>query len=830
MTIPFADLLNKAKARLFPAGADSTPAQPRSAPMEKPSSERLSKTVLPNTIRTLGSPDPMKVATVPTPVAKAASASALRPVGANSPPTAARSQQLPRASVLGLEPKVERTISLQLSDILEQMPAGYVKSQESFDPARIISLNAAEIEKGMAESKPSVSLASIYKEAPEIFAHQLSPTESACIPLPYEKVLEQFESLRVRPDQVHDHTVPQLDTPFLKVTREDTERFGTTMEPLQISPLPPVRVEPAIAKTIAAAAPEPIARQTIKGRSPPLLRPSVSLHDPISKKPEAPRTQAPAPAEPKKISLHLPPNGTGVPASERVPASSGPPVPTSLPAPPRAEAPPFTKVTAPSDDLRPKFQRGSPAGPAREVAAASAPPKREGGKIALALNRLLQEVPAFQLNGSPSTVPEDVRVELPLALIEPQLASGRVVIPPKVLQKAMPETYRQLLNIDPAETPISLPLREILENLPATALRLRDDQEETVIAQKFETAFSIKADEDAKRLYAGSGLGPKVSEKPVEQGQVQKKIAMERKNLSAVASTKEEEPEAKSVVVARASVLPGVKEAAVAETSQRAISMKADEEAKRLQAGAEPVPKASEKPVEQAQVQKKIAMERKNLSAVASTKEKEPEAKSVVVARASVIPGVKEAAVAETSQAAISIKADEEAKRLHAGAEPVPKAFEKLAEQLGVQKKIAMERKDVSAVASAEEKPVAKSVVARACTLPGVAACVIAFADDGLSLAGSLPAELAADGLCAMAPSLLQKIDNHMRDAKLGRFTAMTLHCAKSPLTFFMYGNICLTALHAGGELTSETRAELAKMTQELSRTYSQSEPSHVHH
>jgi len=37
--------------------------------------------------------------------------------------------------------------------------------------------------------------------------------------------------------------------------------------------------------------------------------------------------------------------------------------------------------------------------------------------------------------------------------------------------------------------------------------------------------------------------------------------------------------------------------------------------------------------------------------------------------------------------------------------------------------------------------------------------------------------------------------------------------------------------LHAGGELTSETRAELARITQELSRTYSQPEPSsHVDH
>jgi len=682
-------------------------------------------------------------------VAKAGSASELRPVEASSQPAAAHSRQLSRPSVLGLEPKMERTISLQLADILEQMPAGYVKSLETLDLSRRIVLNASEIEKGMGESKPSVSLASIYKEAPEIFLHRLAPTESACVPLPYEKVLEQFRGLRVRLDQMHDHTVPQVDTPFLKVTLEDSERFGTTMEPLQTSALPPVRVEPAIAETIAAAAPEPIASETIKRRSPPLLRPRVSLHDPISTKQEGPRPKAPAPAEPRKISVHLPPNGTGAPASERVPASSGPPVPTSLPEPPGAGGTPFTfpKVTAPCEDLRPKFQRGSPAGTARGVAAASSSPKGGETKIALALNRLLQELPAFQLNGSPLAVPENVRVELPLSLIEPQLASGRVVVSPTLLQKAMPEIYRQLLNVDPGETPISLPLQEILKNLPATALQLRDDQEETVIPETFETAFSIKADEDAKRLHAGAGLALKVYEKPAERPQIQEKAEPAREDVPALASAKEEK-RAKSVV-ARASALPGAGEAAVAELA--AISIKAGEKAERFPTRAEPVPNVSEKkPAEQAQVPKKIEMEREELSGAVSAK---------------------------------------------------------------------------------EEKLDAKNVLARACALPGVAACAIAFADDGLTLAGSLPAELAADGLCAMAPSLLQKIDNHMSGTKLGLFSAMTLHCAQWPLTFFMHGNICLTALHAGGELTSETRAELTRITQELSRTYSQPEPSsHVDH
>jgi len=746
MTIPFVDFFNKARARLLSAAADSPAAQPRTAPMEKPSGERLSKTVLPNTIRTVTSPDPMKVATAPVRVAKAASASGRQPVEASSRPAAAHSHQLPRASLLGLEPKMERTISLQLADILEQIPAGYVKSPEALDLSLRIVLNASEIEKGMGASKPSVSLASIYKEAPEIFVQRLDPTESACVLLPYEKVLEEFRSLRGRPDQEHDDMAPQLDTPFLKVTLEDTKRFGTTMEPLQTSSLPPVRVELASAETIAAATPEPIASETIKRRSPPLLNPCVSLHDPISKKQETPRPKSPGPTGPKKISFHLPPNGTGAPASERVPASSGPPVPTSLPEPPRAGGAPFTNVTAPCEDLRSKFQRGSPARPAREVAAASSPPKRDETKIALALNRLLQEVPAFQLNGSPSAIPENVRVELPLSSIQPQLAGGRVVISPTVLQRAMPEIYRPLLNIDPGETPISLPLEEILKNLPATTLRLRDDQEETVIAETFETAFSIKADEDARRLHAGAGLAPKVFEKPAEQPEIQEKAETAREDRPALASAKEEKPEAKSVV-ARANALPAAREPAVPEPSQAGISIKSVEEAKRFQPRA--VSKVSEKPAEQAQFPKKIKAEPEDLSATLSAK----------------------------------------------GGKLDP-----------------------------------KSVVARVCALPGVAACAIAFADDGLTLAGKLPTELAADGLCAMAPSLLQKVDNHMRDTKLGLFTAMTLHCAQWPLTFFMHGNICLTALHAGGELASETRAELARITQELSRTYSQPGPSHVDH
>jgi hypothetical protein len=45
-----------------------------------------------------------------------------------------------------------------------------------------------------------------------------------------------------------------------------------------------------------------------------------------------------------------------------------------------------------------------------------------------------------------------------------------------------------------------------------------------------------------------------------------------------------------------------------------------------------------------------------------------------------------------------------------------------------------------------------------------------------------------------------------------------------------MKGNVCLTVLHAGGDLAAETRNELAEITKELSRTYTQPETAHVDH
>src|ERR1700704_2395412 len=120
MNIPFLDLLKKAKDRFLTA-TPQTPASPtRIVPVEKASGEKLSKTVLPNTTRNLSPVDPFQAA---------ASASGGRTAIMHHRTGIGR-RDLPPVVALAISPKVERAISLPLSDVLAHVPEGYVKSPE----------------------------------------------------------------------------------------------------------------------------------------------------------------------------------------------------------------------------------------------------------------------------------------------------------------------------------------------------------------------------------------------------------------------------------------------------------------------------------------------------------------------------------------------------------------------------------------------------------------------------------------------------------------------------------------------------------------------------
>lgn len=709
MNISFADLLEKLKMRFGRTPVASSP-PPLPVAVDKPQSDKLAKTVLPNAIRTIGPGDSA--------AAERSGGSRGRMVSLGATPKTPR--DLPPAVALALEPRVERVLSLALIDVIDAMPEGYLKPRESFDTSRRVLLKAADVEKGMASGKPKMPIATLYQQMPEIFMHSVPASDSVTIELPFKTLIDELSNLRVRQDQSAERVVSQYQTPFLQVAVEESEKFGTKMEPVQLTEFPRVRMgmAPATAEAIAAAEPEATAQETFipshlgsntrmaarqsrseelpaesvgpapgksgpeetsSERTIPQVSPIAGI--PFSLQPSEPKIEDHSTDVQQERSEKNLSNGTGEPAFPRVPASSGPPVPPSVSPPTRipfklgatSEPPP----TAPLPPLAEAQEKLEPSFSAQPV----------GSVVTLPLKPLLQNLPPMQLAGDVSSVPAETTVSFPLGLIAPQLSTGKVVVQPGDFEAALPPAFRSLFVADAIDAPVPLSLPEVLANLPSDALQMRADQEVVTPDEIFETPFSTKAAEDARRFASG---------------------------------------------------------AAANSAAQIAASV----------------------PAEPLQIEK------------SSDKREQRTA-------------------AETAKITIS-------PRLPISASTPPRA--------------------------ATPGFDAKDAVAKASALPGVASCSVIFAD-GLSIAGNIPAELHVDGLSAMAPTLLMKLEKHMLETQLGVLTCLTVHGERSPVTFFASGNVCLTAVHSGdGELNGQSRAQLAIITQELSRTYSQPGTAHVDH
>lgn len=471
MTIPFLAYFKKKEATATAAPAPARPARP------KADSARLSKTVMPNMTQTLGSQgEGGSVATLVAPARPTARAT----VSFGGQNKARRPSDLPPAVALALEPRVERTISLELQDVVSQMPEGLVRPLENANAVRKVLLKASEVERGMAAGKPSVSVWTIYQQVPEIFLRKIPSDDTSEVGLPFDKVMQQFAKMQVRADQSRAQAVPHVETPFLKVTLEDDARFGTVTKIPQPgeSDLPPVRMELATAETLAAAQPEASAGERFVVT--PL--PAMNFSLPPTENGTGNKGTAGNP-------ISISPKGTGAPASERVPASSGPSLPTS-----GLARIPF-KMNAPSEDARPKEPWLT-----KENFVGEAVPVSKEVTIDLPLKPILQGVMLEQLKGDIASVPDDARMEIPFYLIEPQLAKGRISLPAAEFASYLPEAQRELFATDVVDAPVILPLQDVLKNLPGASLRTRDDQVEIELGETFETPFSARAEEDAKRF------------------------------------------------------------------------------------------------------------------------------------------------------------------------------------------------------------------------------------------------------------------------------------------------------------------------------------------
>ena len=98
-------------------------------------------------------------------------------------------------------------------------------------------------------------------------------------------------------------------------------------------------------------------------------------------------------------------------------------------------------------------------GPAASKAVpVAATPSQPTGQlvVTLPLRPILQSLPPMQVAGDVESVPAEAKISFQISAIAPQLASGKVVIPPKDFHAALPEQYRALFLPDAVEAPVQL--------------------------------------------------------------------------------------------------------------------------------------------------------------------------------------------------------------------------------------------------------------------------------------------------------------------------------------------------------------------------------------
>ncbi|MBV9672540.1 MAG: hypothetical protein JO076_06910 [Verrucomicrobia bacterium] len=128
----------------------------------------------------------------------------------------------------------------------------------------------------------------------------------------------------------------------------------------------------------------------------------------------------------------------------------------------------------------------------REVEAAPEQSDVDRQRVFIPLGSLLSQLKPDKSKNYSQT---EANIKIPLFLIRPQLASGKILLSLKEFAGQLsPEL--NLAGLDLSQT-VQLPLREILEQLPPEIIGLRNDQEIETLTDLVETPFTLQAQQDA---------------------------------------------------------------------------------------------------------------------------------------------------------------------------------------------------------------------------------------------------------------------------------------------------------------------------------------------
>lgn len=311
----------------------------------------------------------------------------------------------------------EQQIVLRLSDILPRVPAHLLKPGPH-DTDTQLRFSVDELAEKISRGRVSVPLERLFV-CPDVFRDSSAFLGQQEIPLPLQKLLEQVglsktpatptpASNGIPPDQVAQ-------------ARAEANRIieANAGEPVpEFAPAPSVH-SIRIAKAISTA------RQILG----------------LFGKPQESARLAAEEEKQDHVNSHSPEPLSGRPAGEQT-----------------SESPPVVQSTVSSPAV-PEQTPDQPAAPAKP-----APESVPDGNISLRVLPIFRLLPTALLRSSAPPA-EDVRINLPLSEIDPQLAGGHVEVALESFINALPENLRQ--NIVPASgAQVWIPLDEIFQNLP----------------------------------------------------------------------------------------------------------------------------------------------------------------------------------------------------------------------------------------------------------------------------------------------------------------------------------------------------------------------------
>ncbi len=405
------------------------------------------------------------------------------------------------------------------------IPQHFVR-QDAMPGDQPVALPISDLIASLKQGRPALRLSQIFMACPRLFTRQILPAEDMEILLPFQKVKRMTDAgetpVAASPfAALSPPPAGRTDSPFAPQGSPFTN--GPPAQPPMPSPFAAARAaneSPFAVRTPDSAGDEEILTPGSAAILPQSMPGAMSNPFQQSAPPTAPAQQPvpspfhlvsaanpPPPPAPSPF-LHATGQGNGDnPAGNQEPDS--PQLDNSHEALPLAN--PFGTAgvvpTFPAPAMLPRLPAQSQMLPPSEPPVPSTPPAQEQssapspqGRIRVSLASLLRDVTAEDLGFDPVAVPGNVHAELFYDTILPQLATGRVEVSIEELRQGVAERFRPAFARVRTGMRFVVPLSEIFQNLPASAMPAPQAVDHVAISTTpFQTPFAIKAEEDRTR-------------------------------------------------------------------------------------------------------------------------------------------------------------------------------------------------------------------------------------------------------------------------------------------------------------------------------------------